>query len=211
MLLYTSARSRGLRVTWAAEEIGVPIDLKMLPFPPRKRAPDYLAVNPLGTIPMLVDGDVRMTESSAIVLYLAERAGETPLLIEPGAPDRAALLDFLHHADATLTFPQTVYMRYALFEKKRGLEAAGELYADWFAARLVKVEERLKDREFLCANRFTIADVAVGYALYLTTLNGLQGRLTPNAAAYLDRLTARDGFKRALAREEAAAAAQGAL
>jgi glutathione S-transferase len=210
MKLYTCARSRGLRVTWAAEELGLPLDLQMLPFPPRKRAPEYLAQNPLGTVPMLVDGETVMTESSAIVLYLAERAGNTPLNIAPGEPDRAALLDYLHHADATLTFPQTVYMRYALFEQKRGLQEAGALYADWFAARLVKIETRLSTREYLCAGRFTIADIAVGYALYLTTMNGLSERLTPNARAYLDRLTARDGFKRALVREDEAATAQGA-
>ena len=56
-VLYTCALSRGLRATWAAEEAGVDIDLKILPFPPRYLVPEYLAINPLGTVPLLVDGD----------------------------------------------------------------------------------------------------------------------------------------------------------
>lgn len=181
----------------------------MLPFPPRYLAKEYLAENPLGTVPLLVDGDTRMSESSAIVQYLAAKAGATDLAVAPEEPDFGAYLDFLHHADATITFPQTVYMRFVLFEKDKGLAEAGLAYADWFAKRLVKVEDRLDGRAFLCADRFTMADVAVGFALWLTTMNGLQDRLTPRAKAYLDRLQQRDGFQRALAAEKAAAKAAG--
>lgn len=55
-ILYTCARSRGLRATWAAEEAGVDVDLKILPFPPRYLAPGYMEINPLGTVPLLIDG-----------------------------------------------------------------------------------------------------------------------------------------------------------
>ncbi|QUL38516.1 glutathione S-transferase family protein [Erythrobacter sp. JK5] len=200
--LYTCARSRGLRATWAAEEAGVEIDLKVLPFPPRHLAPDYLSINPLGTVPLLVDGDTRMTESCAIAHYLATRDGYTELAVAPGEADYAEYCDFTYHADATITFPQTVYMRFAIFEKDKGWAEAGEAYAKWFYKRLVKVEQRLEGREFLCAERFTVADICVGYALILAQNVGLDEGVPESLKAYRKRLTAREAYQRAFVREE---------
>lgn len=204
MELYTTTGSRGLRATWTVTELELEdqVELIMLPFPPRAFVKGYFAINPLGTIPALKlpDGYV-MTESSAIAAYLAERFRGGTLHVAPDHTDRAAYLDFLHHADATLTFPQTVYMRFALFEKERGLGAAGEAYGTWFAKRLQKIDLRLESRTFLCAERFTAADIAVGYALYLSTQVGLSHHLTPRLTAWLDTLMARPGFQRAMAWE----------
>jgi glutathione S-transferase len=202
-VLYTCARSRGLRATWAAEEAGVDIDLRILPFPPRYLAPEYMAVNPLGTVPMLVDGDAQLTESCAIAHYLATRSGFTDLAIAPGERDYAAYCDYTYHADATITFPQTVYMRFCLFEKDKGLQEAGLAYAKWFHKRLIKVEERLATREFLCADRFTVADICVGYALILAQSVGLDEGVPDSLKEYRSRLTARPAYQRAFAREEA--------
>lgn len=201
-VLYTCARSRGLRATWAAEEAGVPIDLTILPFPPRHLAPSYLEMNPLGTVPLLVDGDTRMTESCGIAHYLATRDGCTDLAIAPGERDYGAYCDFTYHADATITFPQTVYMRFCLFEKDKGLQDAGHAYARWFHKRLVKVEQRLEGREYLCADRFTVADICVGYALILAESVGLDEGVPQSLRAYRARLTARPAYQRAFAREE---------
>nr|WP_298928430.1 glutathione S-transferase family protein [uncultured Erythrobacter sp.] len=201
--LYTCASSRGLRATWAAEEAGVDIDLKILPFPPRFLAPEYMDINPLGTVPLLIDGAARMTESCAIAHYLATKNGMTELAIAPGEPDYAEYCDYTYHADATITFPQTVYMRFAIFEKDKGWAEAGQAYAKWFYKRLVKVEERLKTREFLCADRFTVADICVGYALILAKNVGLDEGVPDSLKAYRERLTSRDAYQRAFDREEA--------
>lgn len=201
--LYTCARSRGLRATWAAEEAGVELDLKVLPFPPRHLAPGYLETNPLGTVPLLIDGKARMTESCAIAHYLATRSGPSELAIAPGEPDYAEYLDYTYHADATITFPQTVYMRFAIFEKDKGWAGAGDAYAKWFWKRLVKVDERLQGREYLCADRFTVADICVGYALVLSKAVGLDEGVPESLKAYRERLTSRPAFKRAVEREEA--------
>jgi len=209
--LYTCAGSRGLRCTWAAEEAGVELDLKMLPFPPRHKAPDYLDINPLGTVPLLIvgegEGDVRLTESCAIAHYLGVTGETMGLVVEPGEADYGAYLDYTYHADATLTFPQTVYMRFALFETHKGWQEAGEAYAKWFEKRLVKVETRLEGRDYLCADRFTMADICVGYALILASRVGLEDRLPDTLKAYRDRLTAREAYKSAVAKEEAGLAA----
>lgn len=201
-VLYTCARSRGLRATWAAEEAGTQIDLKVLPFPPRYLAPEYLAINPLGTVPLLVDGTSRMTESCAIAHYLASKDGPSDLVIAPGERDYAEYCDFTYHADATITFPQTVYMRFVLFEKDKGLQEAGHAYAKWYWKRLVKVEQRLEGREFLCGDRFTVADICVGYALILSASVGLDEGVPESLKAYRERLTSRPGYQRAFQREE---------
>lgn len=202
-ILYTCAGSRGLRCTWAAEEAGVAIDLRLLPFPPRFAAPDYLDINPLGTVPLLLDGDARMTESCAIAHYLATKDGITGLVVAPGERDYAAYLDFTYHADATITFPQTVYMRFAMFEKDKGWAEAGEAYARWFWKRLVKVEQRLDGREYLCADRFTIADICVGYALILAERVGLDDGVPESLKEYRGRMKQRHGYRRAVEREKA--------
>jgi len=208
--LYTCARSRGLRATWAAEEAGIDIDLQVLPFPPRYLAPEYLKVNPLGTIPMLVEGETKMTESCAIAHYFATRDGPSELAIAPGERDYAEYLDYTYHADATITFPQTVYMRFAIFEKEKGWADAGEAYAKWFEKRLIKIEQRLETREYLCADRFTVADICVGYALILAANVGLDDRVPESLKTYRERLTSRDAYKRAFEREEAGMKALGA-
>lgn len=200
--LYTCAGSRGLRATWAAEEANVDINLQLLPFPPRYLAPDYLSINPLGTVPLLVDGKARMTESCAIAHYLATRDGFTDLAIAPGEADYAEYCDFTYHADATITFPQTVYLRFAVFEKEKGWVGAGEAYAKWFYKRLVKVEQRLEGREFLCADRFTVADICVGYSLILAQSIGLDEGVPESLKDYRAKLTARPAYKRAVRREE---------
>lgn len=202
-VLYTCARSRGLRATWAAEEAGVDIDLRILPFPPRYLAPEYLALNPLGTVPLLIDGETQLTESCAIAHYLATRGGHTDLTIAPGERDYGEYLDYTYHADATITFPQTVYMRFAIFEKDKGWAEAGHAYAKWFHKRLVKIEQRLQTREFLCADRFTVADICIGYALILAENVGLDDGVPQSLRDYRSRLTARTAYQRAVAREEA--------
>jgi glutathione S-transferase len=210
MKLYSCEGSRGLRCTWTAEEIGLDLPLIMLPFPPRARAKEYFDITPLGTVPALVDGDMVLTESSAIAHYLAVRHSPGDLAVRPDEPDYGAFLDFLHHADATLTFPQTVRMRFVLFEPARGLADAGEAYGEWFGKRLVKIDRRLADRAWLCADRFTVADICIAYALHLTRVSGLQHHLTPRLGEWLAAATARPAFQRAVAREAAEAVAQGA-
>jgi glutathione S-transferase len=98
--LYHCHNARSFRALWALEEIGLTYRLHMLPFPPRIYQPEYLDQNPLGTIPLLVDGKVRMTESAAIPHYLATRYGPTPLVVEVEEYDYGLWLDWLHRSEA---------------------------------------------------------------------------------------------------------------
>lgn len=208
--LYHCVSARSFRPLWMLEELGLPYELAMLPFPPRALARQYLDINPLGTVPLMVDGDTRMSESAGICQYLCAIAAPTPFQIEPGEPDFGDYLNFMHFGEATLTFPQTLVLRYSRFEPPdRRQPAVAEDYAKWFAARLKTLEPRLSERTYLCANRFTGADVSVGYALMLASCLGLAERFTPSVSAYWERLQLRGAYGRALRAQEAAALAQG--
>lgn len=208
--LYHCVSARSFRALWALEELGLPYELVMLPFPPRQHARDFLALNPLGTVPLLVHGDTRMTESAAICQYLCSLVPATPLQLLPGDAEYGSYLNMLHFGEATLTFPQTLVLRYARFEPEdRRLPSVAEDYSRWFLARLRTLESRLAQQDFLCAGRFTAADISVGYALMLAQDLDLAPRFTPAVAAYWQRLQQRPAFQRALDAQHAAANAQG--
>jgi len=205
--LYHCHDARSFRALWTLEEMGLAYNLHLLPFPPRFLAPEYLAENPLGTIPLLVDGETRMTESAAIPQYLATRHGLTPLAVGVDEPDYGLWLDWMHRGEATLTFPQTIVLRYTQLEpEERRLKQAADDYAQWFLSRLRHVTRALGDREWLCAGRFTTADISVGYALLLARTLGLDHKFSPEVAAYWERLSARPAFLAAKAAQEAKAA-----
>lgn len=207
LTLYHCDDARSFRALWALEELQLPYELKLLPFPPRWLQPDYLAENPLGTIPLLVDGGTRMTESAAIAQYLATRDGATPLSVEPGDSAYGAWLNWLHHGEATLTFPQTLVLRYRVLEPaERRLPQAADDYARWYQKRLEEgVGRALADgREWLCAGRFTAADISVGYALLLADNLRMAEAFPAAVADYWARCQAREGFQRAKAAQAAA-------
>jgi glutathione S-transferase len=194
--LWHSPDARSFRVLWALEELGLPYDLHLLPFPPRARAPEYLQVNPLGTIPAMRDGATFMTESAAIVQYLATRYGPTDLVVSVDDPAYGAWLNWLHFGEATLTFPQTLVLRYRQLEPGRAEHVADD-YARWFMSRLRHVDRALQAGGWLCAGRFTAADISVGYALLLANHLKLNERFTPAVTDYWLRVSARPAFQAA--------------
>ena len=208
--LYHCASARSFRPLWTLEEMKLSYDLKMLPFPPRFLKREYLELNPLGTIPLLLDGETRMTESAAICEYLVTRHGPTPLAVKAAEVAYGAYLNWLHFGEATLTFPQTIYFRYAQLEpdERKNPQAAAD-YARWFLARLRAVDAIAGSNEWLCAGRFTVADISVGYALMFAQTTGLSAEFPPAVAAYWSRLQQRDGFKRAVAAQDRAGKEQG--
>jgi len=182
---------------WTAEEMGVSYESEMMPFPPRFLQKEYMDVNILGTIPYLIDGEVEMTESVAMCQYLVGQYGPSDLHVSIDEADYHHYLNWLAHSDATLTFPQTVVLRYTLQEIGVADKAA-EGYRRWFVARLKLLEKSLESREYLCSDRFTIADICVSYAIYLAKTLQIDEAFKPNIKRWTDMLFERDGFKRAL-------------
>lgn len=190
-------------------------------FPPRVYCKTFLGENILGTIPFMKYGNVSMTESTAICMYLVDIFGPTTLKVLPTELDYHLYLNFLHQADATLTFPQAVVLRYTKqqvsiiqifyyhyyldFQKNYADNAAVD-YAKWYIARLRLLDKLLEDdREFLVCNRFTIADICITYSLYLSRALDLRvdGELLEifykeKTLKYMERMIGRPAFQKVL-------------
>ena len=195
--LYHCAAARSFRALWALEEMGLPYELVLMPFPPRARFPDYKALNPLGTVPVFFDGAHRMTESAAICHYLGAKYGPSDLVVAPQEDAFAEYLNFLHMGEATLTFPQTIVLRYTRLEplERRATQAA-EDYRLWFLARLRAAASMMGDR-YVCADRFTMADISFSYSLLLATSLGMANEFPATLVPYWERLQQREAFQRA--------------
>ena len=208
--LHHCVSARSVRPLWMLEELGLPYTLRMLPFPPRAVARHFLQDNPLGTVPLLVDGDTRMTESAAMCQYLAARHSPGALDVAVNDSAYGAYLNWLHMGEATLTFPQTRVLRYTHFEpEERKQPQVADDYSRWFLARLKAIDAVLQQQVFLCAGRFTAADVSVHYALMLASHLGLALQFPDAVRRYHQRLEQRPAYQRALQVQHQAALDQG--
>jgi glutathione S-transferase len=147
-----------------------------------------------------------LSSDDVVCQYLVTAYGPSEMLISSNEKDYPTFLNWMYHADATLTFPQAIVLRYSLLEKGRA-DAAAEDYAKWYIARLRLLDDTLKDgREFLVGNRFTIADISIAYPLFLgqsLLLNGakLSTLYQPQTLAYLERMMARPAFQTAIQKQ----------
>ena len=203
--LWHCANSRSMRPLWTMEEMGLDYELEVMQFPPRFLHAGYTDINPIGTVPFFTDDAggadsmIQMTESAGISQYLVDRYGPTSLAVGVNEPGYGDYLNWLHRSDATLTFPQTLVLRYTILEPETTrLPKVAEDYTKWFYSRLRSVELATAHNEFLVANRFTIADIAVGFALQLAESLGIADGFKPNTKAYYERLKARPAFQKAI-------------
>jgi glutathione S-transferase len=200
LTLYHSPRTRSVRVLWLLEELGIPFELETIAFTSENlKAPEYLAVNPLGKVPSIRDGALTMFESGAIVEYIVERYGNGRLAPPPGTTDRGSYLQWLHFAEATCLPPLGDIAQHSMFkpeaERIPALVLDGKSrVAKWLAV----VEATLAGKQFLLGDQFTAADVMMGYGLLLAKWFSLLGEEHPNLTAYLTRLEARPALQKAL-------------
>ena len=190
---------RGFRVVWLLEEMGLPYRLRDVDLLAGvENDSEFLAINPAGFIPALRDGDVTMVESIAIMEYLVGRYG--PTVLAPGAQNAAfpAYQQFLHLGEAGLA--ASLYFvsgaRNIAPESERNNWSARQAM-EVFTTRLTLVTRQLARAPYMAGEAFTAADISVGYALELARKN--VGVVFGDAEqAYMTRLRARDGYRRAL-------------
>ena len=199
--LYHGTRARSIRPLWTMEELGVPYRLKVIPFPVD---PSYADINPTGTVPYFLDGDLAMNESAAICQYLATRYGPSDLAVGPDEAGYGAWLNWLTFGEASMTFPLTRAFRYggALAKRYGSYPDVAEQHLSTFRRNLERVDAALVDSEYLVADRFTIADISVAYNFQLLEMMKMTDLLSPAAAAYWARLKARPAWARAQDRVE---------
>jgi glutathione S-transferase len=189
--LYEFAPTRSIRARWTLQELEVPFDSVSIDL--RKgenRSPAFLAVNPAGKLPVLVDGDMVLTESIAIVLYLAERYPEQKL-IPNDLGERAQLNRWLLFTTTELEQPLWRISRHTfLYPEEKRLPAEVALAREDFAGMARVIEEHMDGREFVVGDHVTVGDFVLAYTLDWANLVNLLDGL-PRLKAYMERMYAR--------------------
>lgn len=202
IVLYHHPFSRAAGVVWMLEEVGVPYELRFVDLMAgAHKAPEILALNPMGKLPILVDGEAVVTEAAAIGLYLADRYSSGKLA--PALDDPA----------------RGTYLRWSLFspsviEPGAMAKAAGwtfkEGQAGWgnHDAMLSAMESALATRAFILGDQFSMADCIFGGTVrFMLGFKMLEPR--PAFTSYVERLNARPALQRADKRNEAVRAEHG--
>jgi len=194
--LYYHPFSRASGTLWPLEEVGQPYELKFVDFAKgAQKAPDVVALNPMGKIPILVDGDTVVTENAAIALYLADRYAPGKLAPKIDDPRRGTYLRWALFSPSVIE--PGVSARLGKWEYKASQVGWGE-----HEAMLKAIDFALAGKDFLLGDTFSMADAIFGGTLrYLTRVKALEA--SPTVAAYIERLTARPAAQRADARNMA--------
>jgi glutathione S-transferase len=196
LTLHYHPYSRAAGTIWALEEVGVPYELKIVDIlKGEQKRPGFVALNPMGKLPTLVDGDVIVTESAAIALYLADRYAAGRLAPALDDPRRGTYLRWSFFAPSVI--------EPAVMAKGSGWEVK-EVAAGWgnYASVLAASESAIAKGTFLLGKDFSMADVVFG-GLLRFLLSFKQIEPTPAFTAYVERLDARPAYQRADARNQA--------
>ncbi len=204
LIFYTNAMSRGRIAHWMLEEVGAPYETVYVPFGPPMKAPEYLAINPMGKVPALRHGDTVVTECGAVCAYLADAFPEAGLAPPPGS--RGAYYRWLFFGAGPLEA--------AVTNKALGVEVPPERAGMVGYGSLDRVVDALdgalKAAPYLCGDRFTAADVYVGSQIgWGLRFGTIEAR--PALVDYAARLTARPAWGRAKALDDAAMPADAAM
>lgn len=189
---YTNPMSRGQIARWALYEVGADYDQHLLDYGTTMKAPEYLAINPLGKVPAIIHDGKVVTECAAICAYLADAFPEAGL--QPASDERADYYRWMFFASGPLE--SAITNRHMKWEPTTEQEMMAG-YGSYDKA-VAALEGALSGKDYICGDRFTAADIYVGAQVDW----GLQfGSLPTNAAfeAYAGRLRERDAYKAAKA------------
>jgi len=201
--LYSWPQSSGTRIAWALQELGLPYEyVELDPKKQEHRAPGYLALNPHGKVPALVDGNQTFFESGAILLHLGAKYGvEKNLWPADGGQARADAVSWTVWSVAELGPYLMQYLYHGLdtpvsYKSEDRSKAAGEYSLSQFNRQLDVLEARLANHEYLLG-AFSLVDVAVASWLALGTMFGLKLDKHPSVASWCKRCADRPAMKRA--------------
>jgi glutathione S-transferase len=178
--LYGGARSRASIVQWYLEELGVPYEFVLLDMQAgAHRQPEFLAINPMGKVPAIVDGDFQLWESGAILFYLAQKYGNIPSSLE----EQAKINQWIIFGNATLG--PGIFV-----EANRERE---------MPRLMTSLNQILEKQPFLLGDEFSVVDVAVGSILcYIPMMLKLDLSEYPAVVDYMKRLSERPAFQKAI-------------
>jgi glutathione S-transferase len=202
LTLYHAAPSRSSIIRWMLEEIGEPYEVQLLSLSKGdNRAPDYLAVNPMGKVPALRHGDAVITEAAAICAYLADEFPRAKLNVPIGDPRRGPYLKWLFFGPSCI---EPAMMDRA-FPRKEEARRAALGYGD-FDTVINVVADAVARGPYILGEQFTAADVVIGSTLRFGMLFKLLPE-RPEFTTYAGRLAQRPALRRAETKDKELAAA----
>jgi glutathione S-transferase len=202
IVLYHHPYSRAAGTVWALEEVGVDYELRWVDIQSgAQKSPEVVALNPMGKLPLLTDGDQVVTEAGAIALYLADRYAYGKLAPAVDDPARGTYLRWSFFAPSVI--------EPGAMAKSKGWEARpGQVGWGTYDSMLSAMEAAIAGRQFILGDSFSMADVVFGGTLrYMLRFNMLEPK--PAFTAYSERLAARPALQRADARNAAVMKAHG--
>lgn len=189
---YTHPYSRGRIVRWMLEETGLPYDVEIKEFGASMKAPDYLAINPMGKVPAIRHGSTVVTEVAAICAYLADLVPEKALAPAVGSAERGAYYRWMFFVAGPMEMATTA----KAFGWKVDAENARTVGCGQLTDTLGALESALKDRAYICGGHFTAADLlAASYLGWGMMQKTLEER--PVFLDYVARMNAREAAVRA--------------
>lgn len=202
--LYGMPKTRSTRVVWALEEIGAEYDYHLVDLMKGEgQSPDFLAMNPFGKVPVLIDGDLLLTESAAICTYLADRHPEAGLVPKVGTPARGVYDEWCFFILTELEQPLWTLHRHKFVYPKEQRIAKMVDVALWEFDRVLKVLiQKFGDRNYLVDDKFSIADIMLAHTLVWARVYKLEFN-DSRIDAYLQRMVERPAFHQAKEREQA--------
>ena len=190
--------SQSERLPWLCEELGVPYELKTYRRAPILAPPEYKALHPAGTAPVIQDGELTLAESGACVEYIAHRYGGGKLFLPPTHPAYAEFLYWWHWSNAT--FQPTLGRAMAMRASGMPTDSLpSKLAHDRLSNGLRMLEARLAENQWLAGNEFTAADTMVVFSLStFRYFFPYSLREHGNLLRYLERIASREGYQRAM-------------
>jgi glutathione S-transferase len=195
--MYQAVGSRGSRVSrvlWMLEELGEPYEFIEV----GRRSPEAYALNPSGKVPILIDGDLRITDSAAICVYLADKHADKGFGANPGLVGRAEIDGWMHFAQSELEAPLWNKLRHRFILPPELRVDVGPAAAYDFASEVRALDGRLGDRAFALGERFSAVDVLLG-DIGAWARSGRFRMESERVVAYLDRVLSRPARARAQA------------
>ena len=199
LTLHFAPNSRAGRIVWLLEELELPYEINKMAFHPQDLKSDaHRARHPLGRVPVLDDGDVRIFESGAIVEYVIARHKNGGLRPSDDAPEFPEFLQWFHYCEGMVMPPvNTIVVQTVLLPKERQDATALGQAQRLLSKALVPVNEALEGRDYLIGD-FSAADIMLGHACFMSNRLGCVGEDMPYLKAYVERVANRPHFKTAI-------------
>jgi glutathione S-transferase len=197
MKLYHCQFTRSGRARWMLEEIGKPYELQRVALMKGEhRTPEFQALNPYGGVPVFIDGELKLTESSAIVMHLADKFPEMKLAPPLGSDARAQYYRWMVLVPATIDpVLEAITLHTRILPEEMRVAAVAENAQKRVGSLLRSVDAEVGDKKFLVGGAFSGADVMMGSVAGWLSFLGILGEY-PNLAAYGKALFARPAFEK---------------